>query len=162
VTEAEAERPAVVLVACEDGALDVDVVRGARLPPRTAAGRTAWAAALHDRLASRPGPVTAADVAHVASWLQVQAVGSPRLAVVEPRCERFLELWSSAAVAAGLDVLLARRADGRWSVTEVAGAPARHADGAGWRVPGRADAVRTWFADRTESAARLAVRLVQR
>jgi hypothetical protein len=152
---------ALALVVADDGA--VDVLPDARRPhPATGQGWTGWAVALHDDLARRGVVGTEADVARVASWLRVQAVGCAALAVVEPRVDRYARLWTSAAAAAGMSVQVARRDGDRWMVEPVPDGPAIAAEPPRWQRPGRGYAARTWLTDRAEGLARRMVRAVQR
>jgi hypothetical protein len=153
--------PVLALVAADDGASDL--LPDARRPhPVTDGGWPEWVVALHDDLARRGTTGTATDVARVASWLRVQAVGTTALAVVEPRCDRYAALWNAAASAAGMTVQVARRDGGRWVVEPVSGAAAITAEAPRWQPPRRGHAVRTWLTDRAEGLARRAVRVVQR
>ena len=136
----------------------------ARRPePTNPDGCTAWAVALHDELASRDGPPTRADLARVGSWLRVQAIGAPVIAVVEPRCETFAPLWAEAARGAGLEAALVRKGRGGWRPVTVPdrGLPVA-AEVQRQELPGRGHATRVWLADRAEGVARRVVRLVQR
>lgn len=138
--------------------------------PQLATGETAWAVRLHDELDARATPATAADIARIASWLRVQAVGRDAVGVVEPRVAEYAMTWAAAAAAAGLsDTLLVRSAGERAepvpipTPTPPRGEPVAPAWTAGVgsrsRYAGRA---RLWLVDRAEGAMRYAVRTLQR
>lgn len=149
-----------LLVVVPDGA-DLRLPADARLPqPMTPEGWTAWAVALHDELVARAMSPADGDVARVASWLSVQAIGSPAVAVVEPRCGLFAELWSEAATRVGMSVtLIGVDRDG---AARIPLATTGSISPTPVRLPGRRDAARQWLADRAEGTARRAVRLMQR
>jgi hypothetical protein len=131
--------------------------------PRLPDGTTAWAHRLHEHLASRAQPPGVDDVATVASWLRVQAVGCRTVAVVDRDCETFRGLWAAAAMAAGFTTV--ELVDGGPS-----GGPRRPVPLAALEVPDeppvrrptRGSQVRDWVNDRLEGIARRAVRAVQR
>lgn len=164
----------LVLVASSGDAVAdsyADVADAAPVWPWLAGGATEWAARLHDEFARRQTPPVPDDVARIASWLRVQAVGRDTVIVTERRIADFAGVWAAGAARADVPAVRLTRSVGSPGEPVVAAVvgPASDID-APLTSTGRdrskrnqvLDRARLWAVDRAEDAARLAVRALQR